>query len=126
MNTKQAVAQTFLDIFVIIGNTSLMPEVFTMIVTDEGAEPQYPRDVTHPALPIAGLPVPLAQNLQSQKSGLAGDTRFGAPAIFYLDEGVMLFFRVPIEQETFKSVFSDNYFGPQDFIGGNTIPPFFL
>lgn len=125
---QQTPVKTFLDIFIIVNNHAFMPEVFTMIVNGEpNTPPTYPKNTAYKALPIGGVPGmcngPTAQT--SQKS--AERQSYLTPAIFYLEEGIMLFFRIPLSDESIEALFCDNYFGPQDFINGNggNVMPFF-
>lgn len=129
-STEQATAHKFLDIFVVINNNALMPEVFTMVVNDLGEKPRYPHDIDYPALPIAGLPdivrpkAPVTEEFSLPQP----QTGYLAPAIFYLEDGIMLFFRVPFTESLINPLFCDNYFGPQDLMGngGVDLPPFFF
>ena len=119
----------YLDIFVIINNNALMPEVFTMVVDDVTDKPQYPNNIDYPALPIAGVPDIIHNDLAGQpfKAPTMQQMAGATPSIFYLEEGIMLFFRVPLASNSFEHLFNDNYFGPQDLMGGNNnLPPFFF
>lgn len=117
-------SQKFLDIFVVINHNALMPEVFTMVVNDVSQKPQYPQGVDYPALPISGVPAVFDTNQNPTPSRMQG-SNYLTPAIFYLDGGIMLFFRVPLAEANAEQYFCDNYFGPQDLMGGGLdIPPF--
>ena len=125
METHASTATKFLDIFVIIQNNAFMPEIFTMLVDDVHKSPQYPRDIKYPALPIGGLPVVFNAQTPLEDYAIPSTQKNMTPSIFYLDEGIMLFFRVPVDSANLESMVLDNYYGPSDFVsGGSDVPPF--
>jgi hypothetical protein len=125
MQTKTA--QTFLDIFVIVNNSSLMPEVFTMIVNGDSPSqypPNFPSDLRYKGLPIGGVPSVIDKNISQSNPSIANG--YLTPSIFYLEDGIMLFFRVPLTDESMERLFTDNYFGPNDYNNGGELPMMFL
>ncbi len=102
-----------------------------MIVSNDSGEnkgPQFPKNIKYQALPIGGVPATIrpedqyeAENYQKPNT-----QSYLTPSIFYLEDGIMLFFRVPITDDSLEKLFTDNYFGPNDFTNNSDLPMFFL